>query len=78
MFNVGPGGWLLDSPSVRARSGSTYVRLWRDAARQLAPAGNRRAFRGCSPETLRRIPFRRILLAVAASESLRDKLAARL
>ncbi len=73
-FNVGPGGWLM--AVVRPGLGSAYVRLWRDEDGSWHPQGTV-LLPGLNPEALRRIPVRRILLAVAASESLRDKLAAR-
>jgi hypothetical protein len=76
-FAVGPGGWL--QVVFRPEDGSAerlYVRLWRDGDGHWHPQGT--LYGGVTPEALPKIPLRRILLAVAASQSLRDKLAARL
>jgi hypothetical protein len=76
-FLVGPGGWL--EVVIRPEQGHPsrlYVRLWRAEDGNWHPQGT--LYGGVTPEALPKIPLRRILLAVAASESLREKLAARL
>jgi hypothetical protein len=76
-FLVGPGGWL--EVVIRPEQGypsHLYVRLSRAEDGNWHPQGT--LYGVATPEALPKIPLRRILLAVAASESLREKLAARL
>jgi len=77
-FNVGPGGWLFALVASGFGSAAVvtgvHLRLWRDDDGRWRPQGTLFV----NPEHLQRIPMRRILLAVAASESLREKLASRL
>jgi hypothetical protein len=78
-FTVGPGGWL--HVGIRSEQGT----LERFLAVRLRPDNKGRwelegtlFLTGLSAESIRTVPLRRILLAVEASESLREKLAARL
>lgn len=77
-FFVGPGGWLQTTVR-RSREDVmfVFVRFWRDGDGKWRSEGTI-YFPGLTPESLHRIPLRRILLAVAASASLRDRLSARL
>jgi hypothetical protein len=76
-FAIGPGGWLeVVIRPEQGQPGRLYVRLRRAEDGQWHPQGT--LYGGVTPEALPKIPLRRILLAVAASESLRDKLGARL
>jgi hypothetical protein len=76
-FTVGPGGWLQ---AVKLRDDaieSIYaIRLTQDRNGEWQPEGSFHVV-PVSPENLRALPLRRILVAVAASEGLRTQLAAR-
>ena len=77
-FTVGPGGWLHVGVRSKLRMEQyVCVRLRPDKKGRWGSDGT--VFvSGLTPEGLRAIPLRRILLAVEASESLREKLALRL
>jgi hypothetical protein len=78
-FTVGPGGWL----QAVARRGDGpleavfALRLRRDAEGAWEPEGSFYVM-PVTAENIRAIPLRRILVAVAASEALQARLAARL
>jgi hypothetical protein len=80
-FNIGPGGWVqafgrpeLDRPlepheTVWIRLRSTGAGTWEPTGELYLP--------GITPEGLRLVPLRRILLAIGADPVLRTRLAAR-
>jgi hypothetical protein len=78
-FTVGPGGWL--HVGERSETGAMRqffcVRLKPHKEGHWAPDGTIFLASGLTPESIRIVPLRRTLLAVAASESLREKLEAR-
>ena len=75
---AGPSGWIQatlgEAPALYR---DIYVQLSKDAEGQWRPAGAL-FVPGLTPESIRTLPLRRILLAVNASDPLRDDLARRL
>jgi hypothetical protein len=76
-FQDGPGGWVEAVVSEEGEFASFFVRVRRGKQGRWAPDGALYV-PGLSPETLRAVPLKRILLAVSASESLRASLERRL
>jgi hypothetical protein len=72
----GPGGWVEAVLSMGPEFGSFYVRLQRTEHGEWTPQGT--LYVAGLPESLRDLPLHRVLLAVAASESLHAALARRL
>jgi hypothetical protein len=72
-LQAGPGGWLTATFSGGGEFWNVYLRLRRTDDGSWAPDGTLYA-PPLSPETLRTIPLRRILLAVAASDAARNDL----
>jgi hypothetical protein len=77
-FTVGPGGWLeaVELGSDGDLESVIALRLKQDAEGVWQPEGTFYLL-PVTPERIRSIPLRRILIAVAASEALRSGLAAR-
>jgi len=76
-FQDGPGGWVEADVIGEGEYAPFFVRFRLDKQGGWAPDGALYV-PGLSPETLRAIPLKRILLAVGASESLRAALQRRL
>ena len=72
-LQVGPGGGLMVTISSGGEFWEVYLRLWRTDDGTWAPQGTLYA-PPLSPEKLRAIPLRRILLAVNASDAARNDL----
>ena len=72
-LQAGPGGWLQVTISRDGEFGDVYLRLRRTGEGTWVPQGTLYA-PPLSPELLKAIPLRRILVAVAASDAARNDL----